>query len=201
MSSALNQKSPDFDVECYHNKVIKNVKLSEFDEYYKILFFYPNDFTYVCPTELHKLIDASEELSNYDCKVFCISTDSVYSHEIWADQPRKEGGLGGIRDVYMVSDFNKKICESYGTLIRDGKDDGASNRATYILDKDNVVKYFSANVLEIGRNIDDLIRNVKCIHKLEELNGEALPCGWEPGDRIIKKSTQGKLEFFDNNLE
>jgi peroxiredoxin 2/4 len=200
MASALNQKSPDFEVKCYHNNKIKKVKLSDFDEYYKILFFYPLDFSYVCPTELHELVDKSEEIAKYDCKIFCISTNSVESHEVWANQERKLGGLGNISDIYMVSDFNKKICESYGTLIRTGEDEGVSQRATYILDKNNVVKYISANILQVGRNIDEILRNVQCIHKLEELDGDELPCGWKPGRKTITKTTQGKLEYFSATL-
>ena len=198
MASALNQKSPDFESQCYHNKKIKNVRLSDFDEYYKILFFYPSDFTFVCPTELQELIDKSEEIAKYDCKIFCISVDSVHSHYVWSEQSRKEGGLGGSKDVYMVADLNKKICESYGTLVRSGDDEGKANRVTYILDKDNTVKHISANIMQIGRNIDDILRNLQCVHKVEELDGEELPCGWEPGKKTIGTTHSSKLEYFDS---
>lgn len=200
MATALNQKSPEFESESYHNNIIKKVKLSDFDDYNKILFFYPMDFTYVCPTELQELIDKSEEFSKYDCKIFCISIDTVHSHEAWAKQDRKHGGLGGTKDVYLVSDHNKKICESFGTLVRNGEDEGVSQRVTYVLDKNNVVKHISANVLQIGRDIDDILRNVQCVHKLEQLNGEELPCGWKPGSNTITKTSKGKLEYFNNNV-
>jgi peroxiredoxin (alkyl hydroperoxide reductase subunit C) len=197
MASALNQKSPHFESDCYHNKVIKQVKLSDYDDYHKVLFFYPMNFTYVCPTELHELIDKSEEFAKYDCKIFCISIDTVHSHEIWANQLRTLGGLGDAKDVYFVSDHNKKICESFGTLVRSGEDEGVSQRVTYILDKNNIVKHTSANVQKVGRDIDDILRNVQCIHKLDELQGEALPCGWKPGRNTIKETLKGKLEYFD----
>ena len=201
MATALNQKSSHFDSDTYHNGVIKQVNLSDYDDYYKVLFFYPMDFTYICPTELQELIDKSEEFAKYNCKIFCISIDTVHSHEAWANQERSVGGLGGTKDVYFVSDHNKKICESFGTLVRNGEDEGVSHRVTYILDKNNVVKHISANVLEIGRDIDDILRNVQCIHKLEDLNGEGLPCGWKPGNDTIKKTKEGKLDFFSKKLQ
>lgn len=197
MASAINQKSPQFNTECFHNGVKKKVQLSDFDDYHKVLFFYPADFTYVCPTEIHEIIDSSEEFDKYDCRVFCISTDSVHSHEAWANQDRKVGGLGDTKNIYFLSDHTKKICESFGTLIKNGDNEGLSQRVTYILDKTNTVKHISANVLEVGRNIDEIIRNIQCIHKLEELDGEELPCGWKPGHRTIKPSTEGKLDYFN----
>jgi len=196
MATALNQKSPQFNSECYHNNVIKKVDLADHDEYHKVLFFYPMDFTNVCPTELQELVDKSEEFAKYDCKIFCISIDTVHSHEAWANQERSIGGLGGTGDVYFVSDHNKKICESFGTLVRSGEDEGISQRVTYILDKNNVVKHISANVLQVGRDIDDILRNVQCVHKLDELQGEELPCGWKPGSKTITKTTEGKLKYF-----
>jgi len=196
MASALNQKSPHFEAECFHNSVKKHTQLGEYDDYYKVLFFYPGDFTFVCPTELHELIDNSEEFDKYECKVFCISTDSVHAHEAWAGQERRVGGLGDTKNVYFLSDRNKKICESFGTLCKTGDNDGLSQRVTYILDKHNVVRHISANVIQVGRDIKDIIRNVQCIHKLDELDGEELPCGWRPGNKTIRPSTAGKLEFF-----
>lgn len=191
MSSALNQKAPEFDANCYHNNTIKSVNIKDFEDYYKVLFFYPLDFTYVCPTELHELINKSAEFEKYNCKLFTISTDSVYSHQTWAKQPRKEGGLEDVKDIYMVADYDKKICEAYGTLDRTNKNESVSSRVVYILDKENNVKYVSANVLEVGRNIDEILRTVACIHKLEQLEkDEVLPCGWQPGDEVMKKTPE-----------
>jgi peroxiredoxin (alkyl hydroperoxide reductase subunit C) len=196
MATALNQKSPNIESKCYHNNVIKDIRLSDYDDYNKLLFFYPMDFTYTCPTELQELIDKSEEFAKYDCKIFCISLDTVHSHEAWATQDRTLGGLGGTKDVYLISDHNKKICESFGTLVRSGDDEGVSQRVTYVLDKHNTVKHISANIVEVGRDIDDILRNVQCIHKLDELQGEELPCGWKPGKSSITKTPEGKLKYF-----
>lgn len=199
MSTALNQKAPTISAQCYHHKKIKKINLDDFKEYYKILFFYPLDFTYVCPTEIQELINKSDDFAKYDCKIFCINTDSVHSHEVWANQPRKEGGLEDIKDVYMISDYNKTICESYGTLIRNGDDEGISTRATYILDKNNIVKHVSANVLQIGRNIDEILRTVECVTQLENLGNKALPCNWRSGKKMIETSNNGKKDYFEGD--
>ena len=197
MSSALNQKAPEFEAKCYHNGGIKNVNIKDFDDYYKVLFFYPLDFTFICPTEIHELIAKQSEFEKYNCKVFTINTDSVYSHEAWANQPKSAGGLENIGDIHMISDYDKKICESYGTLDRTNKHESISSRVTYILDKENTVKYVSANIRDIGRNIDEIIRMVACVNKADSLEeGEVLPCGWQPGNETLEKTHSGVIKFL-----
>ena len=198
MSSALNQKAPEFEAKCYHNNTIKNVNIKKFEDFYKVLFFYPLDFSFICPTELHDLISKQDQFEKYNCKVFAINTDSVYSHEAWAKQPKSQGGLENIKDMYMISDYDKKICESYGTLDRTTKHESVSSRVTYILDKNNNVKYVSANLMDIGRNIDEIIRMVACIHKTDLLEeGEVLPCGWKPGNDTLNKTHDGVIKFLE----
>ena len=197
MSSALNQKAPEFEAKCYHSGKIQNINIKEFDDYYKVLFFYPLDFSFVCPTEISELINKQSEFEKHNCKVFTINTDSVYSHEAWANQPKSAGGLENIKDLYMVSDYDKKICESYGTIDRTNKHESISSRVTYILDKDNIVKYVSANITDVGRNIDEIIRMVACINKVDALEeGEALPCGWQPNGEPLEKTHTGVIKFL-----
>ena len=197
MSSALNQKAPEFEAKCLHNGKINTINIKDFEDYYKVLFFYPLDFTFICPTEIHELISKQAEFEKYNCKVFTINTDSVYSHEAWANQPKSAGGLENIKDLYMVSDYDKKICESYGTLDRTNKNESVSTRVTYILDKDNVVKYVSANISDIGRNIDEIIRMVASVNKVDLLEeGEGLPCGWQPGGDTLQKTHEGVIKFL-----
>tara|TARA_B110000971_G_scaffold219280_2_gene260009 strand:- start:1928 stop:2527 length:600 start_codon:yes stop_codon:yes gene_type:complete len=197
MSSALNQKAPEFEAKCYHSGKIQNINIKEFDDYYKVLFFYPLDFSFVCPTEISELINKQSEFEKHNCKVFTINTDSVYSHEAWANQSKSAGGLENIKDLYMVSDYDKKICESYGTIDRTNKHESISSRVTYILDKDNIVKYVSANITDVGRNIDEIIRMVACINKVDTLEeGEALPCGWQPNGEPLEKTHAGVIKFL-----
>ena len=97
----------------------------------------------------------------------------------------------------MVSDYDKKICESYGTLDRSNKNESVSARVTYILDKENNVKYVSANIADVGRNIDEIIRMVACVNKADTLEeGEALPCGWKPNDAPLEKTHGGVIKFL-----
>ena len=197
MSSALNQKAPEFEAKCYHDGKINTINIKEFEDYYKVLFFYPLDFTFICPTEINELIAKQAEFEKYNCKVFTINTDSVYSHEAWANQSKSTGGLENIKDLYMVSDYDKKICESYGTLDRTNKNESVSSRVTYILDKDNIVKYVSANISDVGRNIDEIIRMVASINKVDLLEeGDALPCGWSPGGDTLQKTHAGVIKFL-----
>ena len=197
MSSALNQKAPEFEARCYHNGQIKDMNIKDFEDYYKVLFFYPLNFTFICPTEIHELLAKQSEFEKHNCKVFSINTDSVYSHEAWANQPKSAGGLEDIKDLYMVSDYDKKICESYGTLDRSNKNESVSARVTYILDKENNVKYVSANIADVGRNIDEIIRMVACVNKADTLDeGEALPCGWKPNDAPLEKTHGGVIKFL-----
>lgn len=197
MSSALNQKAPEFEAKCYHNGEIKNVNIKDFEDYYKVLFFYPLDFTFICPTEIHELVAKQSEFEKYNCKVFAINTDSVYSHEAWANQPKSAGGLENIGDLHMISDYDKKICEAYGTIDRTNKHESVSSRVTYILDKDNNVKYVSANISDVGRNIDEILRMVACVNKADTLEeGEVLPCGWQPGSETLEKTHAGVIKFL-----
>ncbi len=201
MATSINKLAPIFELNSYHKDTIESVKLDSFKEKYKILFFYPLDFSFICPTEMVELKDNAKEFDKLDCIILAINTDSVYSHETWANQKEEDGGLGGISDIdnfYLMSDYNKKVCEAYGTLIRGGEHDGVSNRAVFILDEDNNVKYVSVNDLNIGRNIDELIRQLESLKELKKSkeNNVGIPCNWKPKEQVIKLTLEGKKEFF-----
>jgi alkyl hydroperoxide reductase subunit AhpC len=179
MATSINKIAPIFELNGYNKDTIAKIKLDQFKDKLKILFFYPLDFTFICPTEMQELVEKSNEIKDNNCVILAINTDSIHSHKVWANQEKEDGGLGGIKDIenlYLLSDYNKKVCEAYGTLIRGGDNDGVSNRAVFILDEKNIVKYVSVNDLNIGRNIDELIHQLKSLNELNKNDNIGIQC-------------------------
>jgi alkyl hydroperoxide reductase subunit AhpC len=200
MTTSINKVAPIFELNGYNKESINKVKLDQFKNKFKILFFYPLDFTFICPTEMQELVEKSKEIADKDCIILAINTDSIYSHEVWANQKKEDGGLGGLKDIdnlYLLSDYNKKVCEAYGTLIRGGENDGVSNRAVFILDKQNNVRYVSVNDINIGRNIDELIRQLDSLNELgNSKDNIGIPCNWRKSQKTINKTKEGIKDFF-----
>lgn len=126
---------------------------------YVVLFFYPLDFTFVCPTEIVQFSDKAAEFRAAGCEVIGVSIDSQFSHMEYTKKDRKKGGLGKM-DIPLVADVTKSIAKAYGCLIDHGDDNGVAFRATYIIDKNGVVRHISINDLPVGRNIDEVLRLV-----------------------------------------
>lgn len=199
MATSINKVAPIFELNGYNKDNITKIKLDQFKDKLKILFFYPLDFTFICPTEMQELVEKSKEIKDNNCVILAINTDSIHSHEVWANQDKEDGGLGGIKEIdnlYLLSDYNKKVCEAYGTLIRGGDNDGVSNRAVFILDEKNIVKHVSVNDLNIGRNIDELINQLKSLNELKKNNNIGIPCNWRKNNKTITMTKKGKKDFF-----
>jgi len=132
----VGQKAPDFSCEAVINKQIKKISLSDFDGKYKILFFYPLDFTFVCPTELHAFQALLPEFEKRNVQLLGVSVDSVYSHLAWLNTPKEKGGIAGI-SYPLLSDINKTIAKEYGVL-----DDcqGVAFRGVFVIDKNNIIQ-------------------------------------------------------------
>jgi len=125
-----------------------------------VLFFYPLDFTFVCPTEIVQFSDKANEFRQIGAEVIGVSIDSKFTHMEYTKKDRKKGGLGKM-EIPLVSDVNKKIAKAYGCLVNDGDDDGVAFRATYIIDKTGILRHISINDLPVGRNIEEILRLVK----------------------------------------
>lgn len=189
----IGKNAPDFSCQAVVDGKIKNVSLSDFDGKYKILFFYPLDFTFVCPTEILALQDNLKEFEELNTQIIGASVDSVYSHLAWLNTSREKGGIKGIT-YPILSDIKKTISNDYGVLI---EEDGVALRGVFLLDKDNIIQSATINNLSLGRSIPELLRVIKALQFVEE-KGEVCPANWEPGKKSMKASQEGLEEYFSN---
>jgi len=164
--------APDFKASALMpDKSFKEISLSDYKGKYLVLFFYPLDFTFVCPTEIIAYGDRADEFKNIGCEVLGASVDSKYSHFAWVKTPRNEGGLGEMK-IPILADLNRKICQDYGVLLEDGH----SLRGTFIIDKRGIIRHVTFNDPPVGRNVSETLRLVQAYQYADE-KAEACPCG------------------------
>jgi alkyl hydroperoxide reductase subunit AhpC len=153
---------------------------------YVVLFFYPLDFTFVCPTEICNFSDKAEEFRKIGCEIIGCSVDSKFSHMEYCKKDRKKGGLGKM-EIPLVSDITKQIAKDYGCYIDHGDEKGVAFRATYIIDPTGTLRQYSVNDLPVGRNIDEVMRLVQAFQFTDE-HGDVCPAKWKPGGKTMKPS-------------
>lgn len=191
--SLVTRKAPLFKEISVVGKEFKDVELESYRGKWVVLFFYPLDFTFVCPTEITALSDAMPEFAKRNAQVIGVSTDSQFSHLAWINTPREEGGLGEIA-YPLVADFRKKISEDYGVLL----EGGMALRATFIIDPEGTVQFELIHDLGIGRNVDEVIRSLDALQFVRE-HGEVCPAGWTPGKDTMIPDPIKKKDFFKKN--
>ena len=178
----------------------QRIKLDQFLGKYVVLFFWPLDFTFVCPTEIAAFSDAAEEFEKLNVQVIGCSVDSQFTHREYTLKPRSEGGLGPMK-VPMVADSLQAIARSYGCLIEDTADDdcGVAMRATYIIDDKGILRQCSVSDLPVGRNVEEVLRLVKAFKYTDE-HGEVCPSGWTPGKATMTPDVASKklADFWAN---
>ena len=196
MSVLVGRKAPDFDVEAVVNglQFVDSVKLSDFKGKYVVLFFYPLDFTFVCPTELHAFQDKLEEFCKRNVELLGCSVDSKYSHFAWLTTPRNRGGIEGVTYT-LLSDINKAVSADYDVLL---EGEGIALRGLFLIDKEGVVRHQVVNDLPLGRNVDEVLRLVDALQFTEQY-GEVCPANWNKGDKTMKPTDEGLKEFFKEN--
>ncbi|KAH7430585.1 hypothetical protein KP509_08G004700 [Ceratopteris richardii] len=186
-------QAPDFEAEAVLDHEFVKVKLSNYrGKKYVVLFFYPLDFTFVCPTEITAFSDRYEEFEKLNTEVLGISTDSVFSHLAWIQIDRRSGGLGELK-YPLVADLTKTITRSYNVLI---PSQGIGLRGLFIIDKDGIIQHVTINNLAIGRNVDEALRTLKAVQHVQEYPDEVCPAGWKPGDKTMKSDTKQSKEYF-----
>jgi alkyl hydroperoxide reductase subunit AhpC len=191
MSVLVQQPAPDFEAQAVmEDGTFKAIKLSDYRGKYVILFFYPLDFTFVCPTEIIAFSDRSAEFKKLNVQLLGVSVDSQYSHLAWRNTPRQAGGIGAV-NYPLVADLDKKIAESYGVLLASG----VALRGLFLIDKEGIVRHQVVNDLPLGRNVDEALRIVEALQYFEK-NGEVCPANWHEGARTIKPSPEGSKSFF-----
>jgi alkyl hydroperoxide reductase subunit AhpC len=191
MSVLVTQQAPDFKTQAVMpDGQFKELSLSDYRGKYVMLFFYPLDFTFVCPTEIIAFSDRAAEFEALNVQLLGVSVDSHFSHLAWTQTPRDQGGIGKI-DYPLVSDLNKQIARDYDVLL----DDGVALRGLFLIDKEGVVRHEVVNDLPLGRSVDEALRMVKALQYFEA-NGEVCPANWQEGSRTIKPSVDESKEFF-----
>ncbi len=191
MAVLVQKQAPDFEAQAVMpDGSFKQVKLSDYRGRYVVLFFYPLDFTFVCPTEIIAFSDRAKEFEQRNVQVLGASVDSHYSHFAWRNTPRDQGGIGQI-DYPLIADINKKISSDYGVLL----DGGVALRGLFLIDKEGVVRHQVVNDLPLGRSVDEVLRMVDALQFFEK-NGEVCPANWKAGARTIKPGVQESKEFF-----
>lgn len=172
----------------------KTVKLSDYKGKYVVLFFYPLDWTFVCPTEIIAFSDRIDEFKAIGVEVLGASVDSQFSHLHWINTPRNKGGLGGLK-YPLVADVTKSISKDYGVLIEDGDGAGVALRGLFIVNPEGILRQITVNDLPVGRSVDETLRLLKAFQFTDE-HGEVCPANWTPGADTIKPSPKESEEFF-----
>ena len=159
-----------------------------------MLFFWPLDFTFVCPTEICQFSDKAGEFEALGTQLIGCSIDSHFAHMEYTKKDRKKGGLGPMQ-MPLLSDLTKSISRNYGCLIEDGGDAGVAFRATYIIDDKGVLRHVSISDLPVGRNVEETLRLVKAFKYTDE-HGEVCPAQWTPGKATMKPGDDAQLNEF-----
>ncbi len=193
MSVLVGKPAPDFTAPAVmgDNTVNDAFKLSALRGKYVVLFFYPLDFTFVCPTELVAFNARYPEFQKRNCEVVAVSVDSKFSHIAWKNTPPEQGGVGKLA-YPMVSDLTKSIARDYDVHIEGA---GIALRGTFLIDKEGKVRHQVVNDLPLGRNIDEAIRMVDSLQHFEA-NGEVCPAGWNKGKAAMKANAAGVAGFL-----
>ncbi len=192
MSVLVTQPAPDFSAEAVmEDGSFKKVSLSDYKGQYVLLFFYPLDFTFVCPTEIIAFSEAIESFKQLNVQVLGCSIDSHFSHLAWRQTPRSQGGIGEIK-YPLVADLDKSIAQNYDVLLPGG----IALRGLFLIDKDGVVRHQVVNDLPLGRSVEEALRMVQAL-QFFEANGEVCPANWKEGARSIKASPDASKEFFE----
>ncbi|XP_015353804.1 thioredoxin-dependent peroxide reductase, mitochondrial isoform X2 [Marmota marmota marmota] len=177
---AVTQHAPYFKGAAVVNGEFKELNLDDFKGKYLVLFFYPLDFTFVCPTEIIAFSDKANEFHDVNCEVVAVSVDSHFTHLAWINTPRKNGGLGHM-NIALLSDLTKQISRDYGVLLEGA---GLALRGLFIIDPNGVIKHLSVNDLPVGRSVEETLRLVKAF-QFVETHGEVCPANWTPDSPTV----------------
>jgi peroxiredoxin (alkyl hydroperoxide reductase subunit C) len=188
----VGQAAPDFTATAVVDQEFKTIKLSDYRGKYVVLFFYPLDFTFVCPTEIIAFSDRYEEFSKLNTEVLGTSVDSVFSHLAWVQTDRKQGGLGDIA-YPLVADIKKEISAAYNVL---DPEEGIALRGLFIIDKDGVIQHFTINNLSFGRSVDETLRTLKALQYVQSHPDEVCPAGWQEGDKTMNPDPVKSKAYF-----
>ena len=196
MSVLVGKNAPDFNAKAVmpDNSIEENFNFKKYiSGHIGVLFFYPLDFTFVCPSEIIAFNNRLDEFKSRKAKVIAASVDSHFSHLAWKNTPIEKGGIGNVQ-FPIVSDLTKSISRQYDVLINEA----VSLRGTFMIDKNGVVRHQVINDLPLGRNVDEAIRMVDSLIFHEE-HGEVCPAGWNKGSKGMKATAEGVAKYLADN--
>jgi alkyl hydroperoxide reductase subunit AhpC len=189
----VGHDAPDFEMPAVVDGEFQNIQLSDYRGEWVVLFFYPLDFTFVCPTEINEFSDMSPEFAKENCKVLGVSVDSKFTHLQWTKTPRNQGGIDNIK-IPLLSDLDHEVSSSYGVLMEEGH----TLRATFIVDPDGVLRWMNKSDPSVGRNVPEVLRIVKALQYADE-NGEVCPAGWTEGGDTITPDVNKAGDYFSKH--
>lgn len=188
----VGQKAPEFKAKTVvKDKILDDFSLSDYAGKYIVFFFYPLDFTFVCPTELHAFQEKIKEFEKRDAQVIGCSVDSHFAHLAWLGTPKMKGGIQGV-SYPLVSDLHKTIARAYDVLK---EDEGIAYRGLFLIDREGIVRHQLINDLPLGRSVDEVLRLLDALI-FHEKHGEVCPANWRTGARSMKPTEEGLAEYF-----
>lgn len=187
----VGSEAPDWLATAVFDQEFVEVSLSQYKGKYVVIFFYPLDFTFVCPTEITAFSDKHAEFEKLNAEVLGISVDSQFTHLAWIQTDRKEGGVGDLK-FPLVSDLKKEISKKYGVLT----EDGVALRGLFIIDKEGLIQHATTNNLSFGRSVEETLRTLQAVQYVQENPDEVCPAGWKPGDVTMKPDPKKSKEYF-----
>ncbi len=194
MTTLVTKEAPDFTAQAVMpDNSMTELRLESFRGKYVLLFFYPLDFTFVCPSEILAFDRALEQFKEKNCEILGVSVDSQYTHYAWRNTPVQSGGIGKIK-FPLVADLDKSISEAYGVLLPDG----ISLRGLFLIDKNGVVQHQLVNNLPLGRSVDEAIRILDALQFTEKY-GEVCPANWKPGEEGMKPTAEGVADYLSKH--
>ncbi|KAG2207581.1 hypothetical protein INT46_005101 [Mucor plumbeus] len=192
----VQKPAPEFDAPGVVNgEIVDHIKLSDYEGKYVILFWYPLDFTFVCPTEIIAFNDAYEEFQSLDCQLIAASCDSEYAHYAWISTPRQAGGLGKETKIPIIADKTKSIAKSYGIYL---KDEGIPLRGLFIIDPKGIIRQITINDLPVGRSVSEIIRLVEAF-QFTDKHGVVCPANWNKGSKTIVPDVDKAKAYFQDD--
>jgi len=190
----IQKPAPAFSGQAVVDGDFKEISLADYKGKYVVFFFYPLDFTFVCPTEIIAFSEAAASFREINCEVIAASTDSHFSHFAWVNTPRKQGGLGPMK-IPLLADKTGEIAKKYGVYK---EDEGIAFRGLFIIDDKQNLRQITINDLPVGRSVEETLRLVQAF-QFTDKHGEVCPAGWKPGDKTIKPSLEGSKSFFETS--
>jgi len=190
---SIGKPAPVFKGTAVVNGEFKEISLKDYAGKYVVFFFYPLDFTFVCPTEIIAFSERADEFRKIGCELIACSTDSHFSHLAWVNQPRKTGGLGEM-NIPLLADKSMEVAKAYGVLK---EDEGLAFRGLFIIDGKQNLRQATINDLPVGRDVDETLRLVQAFQFTDE-HGEVCPAGWRPGKKTMKADPKGSQDYFND---